>query len=102
MLTTAVALRLLGIRRGWITALVSGVIGWGLGALVALSIADWDWGADGVILHTFAIAIPATMATAVTMDLLARPGSLARATATRAARNRYSGSVPRANRARRP
>ena len=45
--------------------------------LVALSIADWDWGADGVILHTFAIAIPATMATAVTLDLLARPGTLA-------------------------
>ena len=77
VLTTALALRLLGIRRGWITALVSGVIGWGLGALVALSIADWDWGADGVILHTFAIAIPATMATAVTIDLLARPGTLA-------------------------
>ena len=77
VLTTVLALRLLGIRRGWITALVSGVIGWGLGALVALSIADWDWGADGVILHTFAIAIPATMATAVTMDLLARPGTLA-------------------------
>ena len=57
---------------------MSGLIGWGLGALVALSIADWDWGADGVILHTFAIAIPATMATAVTMDLLARPGTLAR------------------------
>ena len=77
ILTTIVALRLLGIRRGWITALVSGVVGWLLGALVALSIADWDWGADGVILHTFAIAIPATMATAVTLDLLARPGTLA-------------------------
>ena len=77
VLTTTFALRLLGIRRGWVTALLSGAVGWGAGVLVALSIADWDWGADGVILHTFAIAIPATMATAVTLDLLARPGTLA-------------------------
>ena len=77
ILATTFALRLLGIRRGWVTALLSGVVGWSIGVLVALSIADWDWGADGVILHTFAIAIPATMATAVTLDLLARPGTLA-------------------------
>jgi ubiquinone biosynthesis protein len=77
VVTTAISLRLLGMRRGWATALLAGGVGWGAGALVALSIADWDWGADGVILHTFAIAIPATMATAVTLDLLARPGSLA-------------------------
>ena len=38
---------------------------------------DWDWGADGFLMRAIAIGIPATMAVAVTLDLLARPGSLA-------------------------
>ena len=48
IVTTVVSLRLLGIRRGWGTALLAGVVGWGVGALVALGLADWDWGADGL------------------------------------------------------
>ena len=36
VVTTAVSLRLLGIRRGWGTALFSGVVGWGVAALLAL------------------------------------------------------------------
>ena len=75
------SLRLLGIRRGWGTALLAGLLGWGLRRLLALGLADWDWGADGLVVHTLAIAIPATMAAAVTLDLLARPG-LARAPAS--------------------
>jgi hypothetical protein len=39
-ITTAVSLRLLGIRRGWGSALLSGVLGWGIGAAVALALAD--------------------------------------------------------------
>jgi ubiquinone biosynthesis protein len=74
---TALSLRLLGMRRGWGRALASGVIGWGIGALVALSLAQWDWGEDDLVITTVAIGIPATMAVAVTLDLLARPGSLA-------------------------
>lgn len=77
LLTTSLSLRLLGIRRGWGTALASGVVGWGTAGLLALGLAEWDWGADGLVIHTTAIAIPATMATAVILDLLARPGSLA-------------------------
>ena len=77
VVTTSASLRLLGMRRGWTTALLAGAIGWGAAALLALSLSDWDWGADGLVLHIVAIAIPATMAVAVTMDLLARPGSLA-------------------------
>lgn len=75
--TTSVSLRLLGMRRGWTTALLAGAIGWGTAAILALSLSDWDWGADGLVLHIVAIGIPATMAVAVTLDLLARPGSLA-------------------------
>jgi ubiquinone biosynthesis protein len=75
----SVALRLLGVRRGWATALASGVIGWAVGGVLALALSDWDWGADGLVAHTLAIAIPATMGVAVAIDLLAAPGSLARA-----------------------
>src|SRR5437763_9269809 len=74
---TALSLRLLGIRRGWGTALIAGGIGWTTAVLLASSLDDWDWAADGFLLRAIAIGIPATMAVAVTLDLLARPGSLA-------------------------
>jgi len=77
ILTTSLSLRLLGIRRGWGTALLAGVLGWGLASLLALKLAGWDFGSDGLILHIVAISIPFTMAIAVALDLLARPGSLA-------------------------
>ena len=77
VVTTSGSLRLLGMRRGWPTALLAGGLGWGTAALLGLSLSDWDWGADGLVLHIVAIGIPLTMAVAVTIDLLARPGSLA-------------------------
>jgi ubiquinone biosynthesis protein len=77
IVSTSVSLRLLGVGRGWAKALVAGVVGWVVGGIVALGVSDWDWGADGLLLHTFAIAVPATMATAVLLDLVARPGTLA-------------------------
>ena len=46
--------------------------------MLALGLAGWDWGTDDLVLHMLAIGIPATMAAAVMLDLLARPGSLAR------------------------
>jgi ubiquinone biosynthesis protein len=75
--TTLLSLRLLGTRRGWGTALVAALIGWGLALVVAVGVNGWDWDVEGLVLHLLAIGIPATMATAVTIDLLARPGSLA-------------------------
>ena len=62
---TAVSLRLLGIGRGWTKGLAAGAAGWLIGGLVALGVSDWDWGADGLLLQAFAIAVPATMAAAV-------------------------------------
>ena len=56
---------------------MAAVIGWGTALLVALGVNDWDWGADGLAIHLVAIGVPATMAAAVILDLLARPGSLA-------------------------
>ena len=75
--TTLLSLRLLGIRRGWGTALLAAGIGWGTAALIALGVNGWDWDVDGLAVHLLAIGIPATMAAAVILDLLARPGSLA-------------------------
>jgi ubiquinone biosynthesis protein len=77
VLTTVVSLRLLGVRRGWTSALLAGVIGWGTALVIALRLADWDWSADDVAIQTFLIGIPTTMAAAVVLDLVARPGSLA-------------------------
>ncbi len=77
VVTTSISLRLLGVRRGWGTAALAGAIGWGTGILLALGLGHWRWGADSLVVHTIAIAIPTTMAAAVILDLLARPGSLA-------------------------
>ena len=74
---TSVSLRLLGIGRGWTKATAAGITGWVVGGIVALGVSDWDWGADGLLLHAFVVAVPATMAAAVLFDLVARPGSLA-------------------------
>jgi ubiquinone biosynthesis protein len=74
---TLISVRLLGVGRGWSKALGAGVVGWLVGGAVALGLADWDWGTDGLVLHTLVIAVPASMATAVLLDLLAPPGSLA-------------------------
>jgi ubiquinone biosynthesis protein len=75
--TTLLSLRLLGSRRGWGKAAIATLIGWGTAMLVALGVNGWDWGADGLSVQLLAIGIPATMAAAVILDLLARPGSLA-------------------------
>jgi ubiquinone biosynthesis protein len=78
VVTTRLALRLLGVRRGWAKALVAGAAGWATGGLLALGLNGWDWGADGLVIQTLAIAVPATMAIAVALDLVAPPGSLSR------------------------
>ena len=74
---TILSLRLLGIRRGWGTALLAAGLGWTVAIVVALGVNNWDWGAEGLVLHLVAIGVAATMAVAVSLDLLARPGSLA-------------------------
>ena len=51
IVTTIIALRLLGGRRGWVTALLAGAAGWTLAALLTLGLNDWDWGADGLLIR---------------------------------------------------
>src|SRR4051794_16172683 len=77
LITTAISLRLLGIRRGWGTGLLSGILGWGCAIFLALGLSRWNWSSENLVVHMLAIGIPATMAAAVALDLLARPGSLA-------------------------
>ena len=77
VVTTSLSLRLLGMRRGWVGGLLAGGLGFGIAFVLALGLEDWNWGSDGLVLRTIAIGIPATMAAAVLLDLLARPGSLA-------------------------
>ena len=74
----SLSLRLLGMRRGWGTALLAGVARLGLGGRRRARRSASGTGAPTASsLHLVAIGIPATMTAAVALDLLARPGSLA-------------------------
>src|SRR3954451_19511154 len=77
VVTTSVSLRLLGIRRGWGSALLAGALGWGTAVILALALARWDWAVAGLTVHIATIGVPVTMAAAVALDLMARPGTLA-------------------------
>ena len=78
VVTTSLSLRLLGLRRGWVSGLPRRHHRLGRWRSSSRSgVNQWDWGADGLIVHLVAIGIPTTMAVAVALDLLARPGSLA-------------------------
>ncbi|MBK9179835.1 MAG: AarF/ABC1/UbiB kinase family protein [Acidimicrobiales bacterium] len=73
-----VASRLLGVRRSWVAVVVSGVLGYLIGHGVALAAADGDATAPGYVRNVLVVALLATMTVAVAIDLMARPGSLAR------------------------
>jgi ubiquinone biosynthesis protein len=68
--------RLLGVRRSWVAIVVSAVIGWMAGFLVSLGVAGELQDAH-LLRNTAVLAFVFTMATAVGLDLLARPGTLA-------------------------
>ncbi len=76
LLVAWLASRLLGVRRSWVKTLVSGLVGYLIGAVVALAAAGWDLEQDGIIRNTFVLALLATMLTSIALDLLARPGTL--------------------------
>lgn len=75
--TTLLGSRLLGVRRGWLRQTIAGALGWLVALVVAVGLANWDWGRDGLLLSTIVLAVPATMALMLLFDLVARPGSLA-------------------------
>jgi ubiquinone biosynthesis protein len=76
--TTLVAVRLLGVRRSWAAITLAGVIGWVSGNLLQAGLDNWDWHAAELSLNTVSLSILFTMMAAVALDLLAKPGTLAR------------------------
>ena len=79
LLVAVVAGRLLGISRSWAATVLAGVAGW-LGALaLSLAIAHGDTRAPGFGRNLWVFAIVFTMSASVWLELLAKPGTLARA-----------------------
>ncbi len=75
VLVAFIASRMLGVRRSWVAIVVSGVIGWTVGFAVSLGIAGELEDAH-LLRNTLVLSFVFTMATAVALDLLAKPGTL--------------------------
>src|SRR6266545_1287277 len=71
--------RLLGVRRSLATTLLSGLAGWVAGTGLSLLIASGDPEAPGFGRNVWVFSVVFTMSAAVWVELLAKPGSLARA-----------------------
>jgi ubiquinone biosynthesis protein len=75
-LVALLASRMLGVRRSWVAIVLSALIGWTAGFLVSLGISGELHDAR-LLRNTLVLSFVFTMAAAVGLDLLARPGSLA-------------------------
>ena len=78
VVATLLAVRLLGTRRSWVATTVAGAIGWMGGNLLQLALNQWDWDAARLSIGTVSLSVVFTMLAAVSLDFLARPGTLAR------------------------
>jgi len=74
--TTFLASRLLGVRRGWLAMVMSGLFGWTLGVITAGALASWQWSTVAMVALAFLFGTLFTMMAAVGLDLLAPVGSL--------------------------
>jgi ubiquinone biosynthesis protein len=75
---TGLASRLLGVRRGWVSLAIAGVIGWTLAVVLAGLLTSWMWSSGRMALLALLLGPLITMVAAVGIDLLAHPGSLSR------------------------
>ena len=72
--------RLLGVRRSWTTTLLSGVIGWAGGVALSLAIASQRNDPDtGFTRNVWLFSTLGVMSASAWIELLAKPGTLARA-----------------------
>jgi ubiquinone biosynthesis protein len=71
--------RLLGVSRSWLGTVVAGVAGWLAALALSLAIASGDTGAPGFTRNLWVFAAVFTMSASVWVELLAKPGALARA-----------------------
>ena len=78
VVSTLLAVRLLGTRRSWVATTAAGTIGWVGGNLLQLALNHWDWDTARLSVGTVALSVVFTMLAAVGLDFLARPGTLAR------------------------
>jgi ubiquinone biosynthesis protein len=74
---TVLAGRLLGARRGWVTLLVAGIIGWSGAVVIAGELTDWGWATLDMVLVALVLGVLFTMGVSVLIDFLAPVGSLA-------------------------
>jgi ubiquinone biosynthesis protein len=80
LLASALIGRVLGVRRSFAATLVSGAIGWIVGAVMAIWIASDTYPAsDGFSRNLFLFSLLGAMAAAVWLEFLARPGIVLRA-----------------------
>src|SRR5689334_1064976 len=75
---TLLAGRLLGVRRGWVALSFSGIVGFTVGLVVAGTLTSWGWSTLVMVGLTLGFGTVFTMAAAITLDLLAPMGTLAR------------------------
>src|SRR5262245_4119426 len=79
MLVAVAASRLLGARRSPVAILISGFVGWLAGAALAVSLArSHEHGDAGFTRNLWLFAAFFTMSATVWIEMLAKPGSLAR------------------------
>jgi ubiquinone biosynthesis protein len=72
--------RLLGVRRSWTTTLLSGVIGWVGGVALSLAVASQRKDmSEGFTRNVWLFSTLGVMSASVWIELLAKPGTLARA-----------------------
>jgi len=69
--------RLLGARRGWLSLVVAGIVGWTLGLMAAGRITGWAWDSRGMVWIALGMGTLLTMVTAVLLDFVRPVGSLA-------------------------
>jgi ABC1 family protein len=79
LLVAWLAGRLLGVSRGWPATVVAGLVGWLAALALSLAIAEGDPRAPGFGRNLWVFAIVFKMSAAVWIELLAKPGALARA-----------------------
>jgi ubiquinone biosynthesis protein len=78
LLVTFIGGRLLGARRGWVSLLVSGIIGWTMGLIIAGHVTSWDWAAVRMVSLTIVFGSLFTMLWALALDFIAVQGTLAK------------------------
>ncbi len=77
-LVTLLAGRLLGARRGWLSLVISGIVGFTAAVVVAGALSSWKWSTLGMVVLALAFGTLFTMAMAIMFDLAAPVGTLSR------------------------